>query len=480
MHNSKLYKWLSRLDKGEQNAFVRYVEALGGKNREELGRMAKLFVKKVVRGKGMSREAFYSAMNWPAPFNSGQLNHRLTDLKKRLDTFLALQALKQDSRAVAVWQQRGMRNRGWTDFLHSEFKSAIETLRAEPADPETFLLEMQLEEGILNATMESARKFKEPFFQKPMQHLEDYFCLQQLRFACAALTLDRILNLRHHFPMLPAVLLHLSGKDSELHPLLALYFQTYQMLHAPETNAHFSALKSSLDKHCKHVHPEVARELYQYLLNHCAARINAGDAFYPAEIVRIYEVTLENGALLKDGKIEPAQLKNMISMMIRFGKLPIAKRILDTYVPKLAHGTEPCTATYLQAVLLYHQGQYSEARKLLEIVLRDTEDVFFKVDARLYSWRCSYELGDLDLSEDNFNSVRMYLQRDKLLAPDVRKNYLQFATYLHRLWRICSEEPRMDQRQKKLLALEAQLQIAKNVSNIVWLREKIAQELRKK
>ena len=45
MQDAKLYKWLIRLDKAEQNAFVRYVEALGGKNREELGRMAKLFVK---------------------------------------------------------------------------------------------------------------------------------------------------------------------------------------------------------------------------------------------------------------------------------------------------------------------------------------------------------------------------------------------------------------------------------------------------
>jgi tetratricopeptide (TPR) repeat protein len=480
MHESKLYRYLTRLDRGEQNAFVRYVEALGGKNRDELGRMAKLFIKKVVRGKAISREAFYAAMDWPEPFNPGLLNHRLTDLKKKLDAFLAIHALQHDPRAHALWQLRGLRIRGWTDLLKSEMKAALETLEEAPADADQFLYQMQLAEGLLSATMESARKFKEPSFQKPMQHLEDYFCLQQLRYACAALTLDRILNLQHDYGMLPAVIAHLFTRQSNLPPLLTLYLHTFQMLREPLENAHYLALRSGLEQHWKFVHPEIARELYKYLLNHCAARINAGDTAYIEEIVRIYENTLDTGALLTEGKIEPAQLKNMISMMIRLGNLPVAQRLLDTYIPKLESDAEPGTAPYMRAVLLYHQGQYSEARKLLEIVLRDTEDVFFKVDARLFSWRCSYELGDLDLSEDNFNSVRMYLQRDKLLAMDVRKNYLQFATYLHRLWRICSEEPRMDQRQKKLLALEAQLQIAKNVSNIVWLREKIAQELRNK
>jgi hypothetical protein len=479
MQESKLHKWISRLDRGEQNAFVRYVEALGGKNRDELGRIAKLFVKKVVRGKGGTREEFYAAMGWPAPYNPAFLHSRLSDLKKKLEAFLAIQELRNDPVAVAAFHMRAVGKRGWSDFMKSEVKQAREVVQAAPADVDRFLHAMQIEESFLETTMELPRKFKEPSFQGPMQHLEEFFCLQKLRYTCAALNQDRLLNIQHDYGMLDVVIAHLLPRLQEAPPVLRMYFFTYQMMVAPTEAAHFNALKQELNAHWRGLSGELTREFYKYLVNHCIDRINAGFAEFHEEIVRIYDETMRSGALLMEGMMDPGQLKNMIAIMLRNGKMDLAERLLETYGPKLTPDADPVTVEYNRAIILYHRGEYSKARKLLEIVLRDAEDAFYKLDAKVYSWRASYEMGDLDMSEDNYNSLRMYLQRDKLLSKVARANYLLFANFLNSLLRISNEGGNSEKRKRKLQALQTKLQAARSINNIIWLREKVALELKR-
>ena len=480
MQDAKLYKWLIRLDKAEQNAFVRYVEALGGKNREELGRMAKLFVKKVVRGKGMAREAFYVAMDWPLPYNAGLLLHRLTDLKKRLEAFLAVQVLRGDALAVAAYHVKAMEGRGWADLVRSEVKSAREIVQSAPADVGRFLHAMQLEESYLNATMEAPRKFKEASFQVPMQHLEDFFCLQKLRYGCAAHTQEGVQgNIAHDYGLLDQVIAYLRPRLDALPQVLRMYYHLYHMLHGPAEGAHFQALRGELQGHWQELSAGLAREFYTYLSNHCSKRINAGELAFYDELERIYEETMASGALLSDGMIEPGMLKNMVGVMIRSGKLEVAERLIDTYSTKLTPEADPVTCGYLRAIMDYHRGDFSKARKGLEWVLRDAKDVFFKMDAKVYSWRASYELGDLDLSEDNYHALRMYLQRDKLLPKGTRDNYLQFLNGLHSLLGIVQEDCTPEKRRRKLLVLQAKLLAFRSVSNILWLRQKVERELGK-
>lgn len=480
MRDSKLCKWLSRLDKGEQNAFLRYVQALGGKNREELHRVAKLFVKKVVRGsKNMSREEFYLSMGWSPPYNPGHLHSRLTDLKKKLEAFLAIQELRKNPVAVTAYHLQAIAARGWTDLARAEVKQARDTVEEAAVDVERYRYQLQIEESYLIAAIESPRKFKEPSFQEPMRLLEQYFCLQKLRFACAALSQDRMMNLQHDYGMVEAVLDAVRARLADAPPVLRMYYHTYHMIASPDDSSHFHTLRAEIERHWVELDRELAQEFYKHLLNYCSLRINAGFPEFVEELSGIYEQTMDTGVLLVDGRMDPGQLKNIIGMMIRTGKMEVAERLLATYGPKLTADADPVTTDFLSALILYYQGQYSMTRKLMEIVQRDAEDIFFKLQAKLYSMRASYELGDLDLSEDNYNALRMYLKRDKLLPRASRENYLEFINLLNRLWTIQQEAWPRDKRRRKLQALEAKASEAPSNNNILWLREKVAEELRR-
>ena len=479
MRDSKLYRWLSRLDTGEQNEFMRYVSALGGKNREELGRMVKLFVEKVVRGKGLDRAVFYQQMGWPEPYESNLLHQRLTDLKKKLDAFLAIQEFRRDAGAVAVYQMRGIYRRGWLELMRTEVKQARMAAAETENDERRSLYGMMIEESHLLATMELARNFKEPSFQATMDHLEELFCLQTLRYACAALNQDRILNVQHDYGMIDAVIAHLGARLEGIAPVLKLYCHAYHMLAEYGEKQHFRKLKDGLSFHWKSLSGELRRELYRYLINYCVAQINTGEQTFSAEIVQIYEETLQSGALLDEGKMDPGQLKNMIAIAIRSEKLEAAERLLEVYGPMLTPEADSMTIDYNRAILLYHQGEYSKARKLLELVLRDTKDIFFKLDAKLYSWRASYELGDLDMSEDNYNALRMYLLRDRVLSKGIRASYMQFVTHLHSLWQVIHGEADEKKRKRKLMALLKKLKARQSGANILWLVEKVEEELTK-
>lgn len=480
MRESKLCKWLIRLDKGEQNAFLRYLEALGGKNREELHAIAKHFIKKVVRGsKSLSREDFYIDMGWPAPYNPGHLHSRLTDLKKKLEAFLAIQELRKNPVAVAAYHLRGVEQRGWTDLVKSEIKQARETLAEAPQEADCYLYAMQIEENYLNAVMESPRKFKEPSFQGAMLRLEEFFCLQKLRYACAAVSQDRALNMQHDYGMLDSVLSTVGERLRDSPVILRMYFHAYMMLTAPGEDLHFMTLKQELAEHWKELSSELVHEFYKHLINFCVVRINAGFPEYNEEIGQIYNETMGSGALLVDGKLDPGQLKNMVAIMIRLKKLEVAEQLLETYGPRLTPDADIVTVDFNRALILYHQGKYAQTRKLMELVQRDAQDVFFKLEAKLYSMRASYELNDLDLSEDNYNALRMYLKRDKLLPRISRDNYLLFINLLNRLWSILQDPSAPKKKRQKLEDLRSKVDDAPKTANFVWLKEKIELEIAK-
>lgn len=477
MQDSKLHKWLSRLDKREQNTFVRYVEALGGKNRDELGRFAKLFVKKVVRSvKGMGREEFYFAMGWEPPYNAGYLHARLSDLKKKLETFLAYQEMRSDALAVAAYHMRATVRRGWADLAKAEIKQARDAVREAPICIERLAYGLQIEENYLNMAMELPRKFKEPSFQGLMWNLEELFCIQKLRYACAALNQDLTMNVKHDYGMLDDVLREVEARLPRSSWVLGMYFHAYKMLASPMQGVHFQTLRIELERHWKGMDDVLVNEFYKHLINHCINKINAGFSEFNGELAQIYDEVMASGAILVNGMLDPGQLKNMIAVMIRMKKLEVAEKLLETYGPKLM--LDDATAlVFNKAIICYHRGEFSATRKLMELVQQDAKDVFFKLEAKIYSMMASYELHDLDLSSDNYNALRMFLKRDKLLPAERRENYLVFISLLNRLWVIDQEAWTGMKRQRKLERLQASLATAPNTKNILWLREKVVAEL---
>jgi hypothetical protein len=503
MRASKLYQWLKKLPTQEQNEFLRYVNYGGGRNREELSSILALFLAKVVRGGEMSREAFWAECWGGEAFDPNRFNKRLSELKGLLDEFLGFQAMRQNPVTKTSLLAQALKQRNLGEFAQSERHDALKTLKNAPIDIADSVLQLQIEENFLQLELSSPRsskRYDEPVFQELMQHVEQYYFAQMLRYACAALNQDRIFGTTHDYGALPSMLPHIERDLPRCHILVRLYYRIYMMQNEPETPSHFEALRDDLAREGARLEADLHRDLYMLAINHCVRRINLGEEAYFEKLSRIYSEIRETGVLLVNGYVNTGELKNIISVAVRSDKIALAYELLDAYGQRLLPGTEWAIA-YNRAVIDYHravlyqaalgpqelaaarrsiEAEYVRIRKVFYELIGKSDDIFYDMDAKVYYLRVSNELGQFDMFEIQFEPLRVFLGRKKGISAAHKENYRQFIYFLKDLCRIRTDNSLTTKhRRDKLRKLEARLGAAYDIANISWLREKIKEALDK-
>ena len=479
MRDSKLYRWLEKMPAAEQNDFLQFLEIRAGKNRRELSLMLKSLIDLVQSAATCSREAFHASVFGDLPFDPNALRKRMTAIKSLLDDFLAITELLNNASAKSVWRLKALQNRGWQEFIESEYQGASDLLAGSKIAPNHFGYAMQLEESYLHLVLEAPRRGKEASFQRILDQTDLNFLVQKLRFACAAANQDRIVGTSHDFGLLQPILGHVAANEAHFPPLVRMYFHIYCLQRNAKEAGHFQAIITDLQAYLPSLETALARELCQFAINHCVARVNDGEHTFRAEIQRLYQWTLETKVLLVDEKIDGSALKNMVAVVLLSGDCDLAERLLKVYGPLLNADSDPTILEHNKAIILYHRKQFSAARKICDLVIRDARDMFIIVDARVCLWRSSFELGDLEFCLTQYDVFRMFLGRVHSMSKEHIARYKRFANGFHALVRICSKYggTQTGKRNGELKDLLARLETSLPMANLQWLLQKTKEAL---
>jgi hypothetical protein len=480
MRESKLYQWLIKLSTGEQNDFLRFTDFMGGKNRKELYQLLVLFLNMVVRGKSdVSREVFFSAWKKSEPYDANLLRKRMTALKQLLDEYLATREVLRKDTTRSIFLMRSLHHRGWGEYVQGAYKAAMAQLEEGEMDTQYFGSALEIEDNYLNTVMEVPRKKASPALQAALDYADLDFMVQKLRYACAAFNQDRIMGTNHNLGLLPKLLPHIAENESDFPPLVSMYYRIYRMLTEPEDARHFQMFKETLGTHALKLAKPLARELYKHAINHCIARINAGMPEFAVEIQQLYKATLATEILLTHGTIEAGELKNIVAVLLSTDNIEAAQSLLQEYGPRLNADADPTALIYNQARIHYHKGEYSQARKLCDLVIRDGRDAFYIADARVCLWKSSYELGDLDFSLAQYDAFRMFLGRVQNMSRHHLENYRQFAACFFALLRIRTKYPtgKNARRDAEFARLLTKIESSSPTTNMEWLSNKVKESI---
>lgn len=479
MQDSKFFKWIRLLPTQEQNDFLRFVEHAGGKNRQELSGLLSLFLDEIVRGKGLEREVFYKKWRPDATFDANYLRKRMTRLQELLDTFLASQELALSQANEIVFLVKALERRGWSQLIENERRDAFKTLQSDPIDEQYFWQQLQLENAYLNLKLSAVRDVEGPSIQVPMNLAEELYLVQALRYACAARNMDRIVGKSHDYGLLPHLLPYIAQRIDTFNPLIRILYRVYLMLEEPGNRAHHDALLEALSQHAGTFTPSIQRELYQYAINHCISRHNAGEQEYGPRLIQLYQDTLETGVLLRNHCIGGDELKNMVALSARLGQIEVAEILLARYTPLLATDADPAVESYCRVVIHYYKGEFNAVRKVSEEVLMHTRDSFYEIDVRIYRWRSRYELTEYADTESDYDAFRMFIGRVKSLGAERITRYKSYMKFFRRLCRIMGDKEVGSAKRQALEVLASDLEAAADITaDAVWLKDKIAQALR--
>lgn len=270
--------------------------------------------------------------------------------------------------------------------------------------------------------------------------LEQGYTVRKLNLAFDMVSTAHTIGGSVNLKGLDQLLAELEKDVDERPPLVQMMYRRYMTIAHREDLSHFHNLRALLDKHGLEISPGMAGELYKGILSFCIFRVNNGDEGFLAELLKVYQSMLRQGLLLNDKNLPASHFKNIVVVACRTGDFEWADWFLDQYGPLLSEDEAENALLYNRAVLDYFLERKAESEAGFLEVIKDSKDIYYGVDARIYLLRIFYEVANVDGMESLCHSFRIFLMRSKSLPENRKKRYFTFIGFYRRLINIAPRD----------------------------------------
>ena len=357
MHNNKLLNLLTQLSAKELNRFQKFVESPYFNADARLVELSRFFIEKIKQDQlaELQRETLFHLI-WPEEaFHYARINQLLTELKRLLDRFLAIE----------FWQQKPFHQdyaliqlaneKGWDKLYHQARRHARKHLEDDfPRPDEQQLMRYQLTRSDDYFALSRNEREQHAGLEQALHHLQAFSLLAQLRHLCELLNRRHILQAKtEDLAWLASLTASLEAQASQL-PFdenIHLYLHLMKML-KEENQVHFEKVRALLRQKATSLPTLVLKELHQYVRNFCIRKINQGETAFYAELLLLYEEALESGLLWEEGFISSGEFKNIVSLGLRLHRFDWTRDFMESYGDRLRPAQR-------EAVLAYNQAQLS-------------------------------------------------------------------------------------------------------------------------
>jgi len=413
----------------------------------------------------ITREQLHHWLFKNRPYNDKVIRYLLTDTNKVVFEYFSFKQLakKPEVQQTLLLQELSDRKcfRAFEKTYNQELKR-LET--AAHIYPSALNYSYELHALKAKTELESGQRSSAVFEQSSL-YLDHYFVAKKLQISAERINLNFILNKEWNDPFLSTILQQIDGGFFSNSAYIGLYRLIIKTLTEPENEAVFSQLKQDVPQLADRLSEDERSDLYQYLLNYCIRRVNAGRLTFQNELLSVYQSALKNGALLSNGRISQWDFKNVVTVALRVGEFDYAREFIYNYKQSLAPDQRKNALAYNLANLHFYQANHRAAIKQLQLV--DLDDVFYRLDARSILLKSYYELDDTDALFYHATAFRSMLNRNRKISDNQRKLYLNLIKHTLSLSRAAGEK-------QKVNAVKERVKNNPNVADLSWLEGKLA------
>lgn len=455
---------VDKLHASEQAELARFIAFQFPKLREDVLGLLKALQKQ--NKKGLSRNEIHELMYPDQPFNDKKIRYLLTDLNKAVFQYLSYKQLQKNESEQNIQLLRELAERGCNRSFSKQYNQEqrriqkLGTVDSAALYHKYSLASLKAEYDIGHGQRSSET------FEESSEFLDHYFVAKKLQISAEKINLNFILQKDWSDPFLRNILEQIDKGMFDSSPYIQLYRLIIKTLADPENESVFVRIKARIPALIGNLSETELADLYQYLLNYCIRRINAGRLAFQDELLEVYKMALNDGALLTDGKITQWDFKNIVTIALRTSEIQYALDFIENYNPKLPSNQRSNALAYNLANVHFAQKDYHSAIKQLQNV--DLDDVFYRLDARSILLKSYYELDDTDALFYHATAFRSMLKRNRKISDYQRKLYLNLIKHTISLSKAADKG--------KLVTIQQRVQANPNVADLRWLEEKIAEK----
>lgn len=278
-----------------------------------------------------------------------------------------------------------------------------------------------------------------PDLQQASDALDTFYLVEKLRYCLTMADTENTLNLKYDWGLGRQLLDDNMLHQTALNPTQQIYLTGIQMAQHPADTSFFYQQKELLYQYDSLFNENEQKVLYTSLLNYCSRRINHyNDQPFFAEYFEINKTLLERGLLFEEGMLSPLRYLNLVNTGLRTGQTEWTAQFIREYRSHLPDNY--AEDMYLMAMGQYHfhLGDYAQAQVSLNQA--NPHNAQLAVMVRNLLTRIYFESGETELLLSFLEAYRVYLLRQELLNPQMKKQARQFVDFTRRLAKIDQPE----------------------------------------
>lgn len=434
MKNSKLIQIIATFDGRQRRAFEDFVESPYFNKQEELTQFYKYLKKISVKGfseKRLDRFDLYQRLFPKAPYDEKHLNYLSSQLLKLVERYIGISGFEKAAVLPECFQLHYFIDQRLEKHYQYNMNQAQRKLETCTADSEQYLYQKYLLADLKEKHFSSLkqRRFDEGL-QEAADSFDQFYLFKKLYLLCAMLDRQNVVTPSYEAHFIPEVQSILQQHQFD-YPAIKTLEQLLLSLTAKDTAQHFAQLRTYLGQYSHLFSPAMLRDLYFSIINFCIRKIRFGEKDYATALMSIYQEGIEKGVLFEDGYLSPWTFKNLVKLGIGLKAYDWTKTFIAEYAPQLPPHMQEDALHFNLADLYYALREYDQA----QIHLRQVEfsDVQYSFGAKLTLTKIYFETGQTEALYSLLSSFKIFLQRKKLITKDVKKPYLNFIQFVHRL-----------------------------------------------
>ena len=405
------------------------------------------------------------------PLNEKRLAYLMNQLLGLAESFVAIESFRFDPLKEPFTLVQAFASAGLTRHLKNALDKAVSALEDFPYRNAEYYAETYRWAALQYDQSNQMQHQFNPDLQKASDDLDAFYLVEKLRYCLAMADTESILNLKYDWGLGVRLLDRDNLEQFSLNPTLEIYQTGILMAQNPADTTYFYRQKELLFQYDSRFNENEQKLLYSSLLNYCSRRINQyNDQPFFTEYFEINRVLLERGLLFEEGLLSPMRYLNLVNTALRTGQVDWTAQFIRQYRDRLPEAY--AEDMYLMAMGQYHfhLGEYTQAQ--IPLNQANPHNAQLAVMVRNLLARIYYETGETELLLSFLEAYRVYLLRQELLNPQMKKQARRFIDFTRRLAKIDKPEAHL------LPKLLAELPPATEIYHRDWLALQIEKRMK--
>ncbi|MCB0744105.1 MAG: hypothetical protein KDC67_09385 [Ignavibacteriae bacterium] len=368
---------------------------------------------KKITSDNVDRKVIHRILFKKRVFQESNVRHVFSYLFKSIEEFITYansnpsELIKYKS-LIKFYREKGLNN-----LLDSTIRKFEKLEEIEKQNADYFLDKFQVLNEITIANEQSTR-YKENDFAEQLGFLDKFYIAEKLKQSSNVLSQQAIFGKEYEIDFMDSILRYIEQRDLLSIPSIAIHYYNYYMVKDSEEEKYFYQFKEVLINNTDAFEADELRDLYILGVNYNLRKANKGDKIAPAKVFELYELGLNNKALMPFGTLSHVTYRNIINTALYLKENHWALNFIHEYKDFLEEDVKEDTYNFNLAHYYSKIEDYNAAQKILATV--DLKDENYNAKAKVLQLKMYYETEEYEVLESLLDSFWIYLKRKKHLS----------------------------------------------------------------